>query len=247
MPIFAFVILTFIAFAVQKINPDIALLLLSNSVVTTLMYFTIENPDVKLINELNENRVLVEKTNEEKSNFLFKMTAEVRHPIDYIYETSKSLLNETDPERLSRGISVINSSSRKVSYLINEVLNVSAMDIKNLKVVNTKYNFYNVISEICARTNNENKKDIEIRLNDKKRRLINVGDIIEFMHIDTKEVLKTKVIKLHKYNTFEELFKEFDNKRFGLKETDNYTIMDNFYTKEEQKKYGALGIEIKLI
>lgn len=163
MPIFAFVILTFLAFTVQKINPEIALLLLSNSVVTTLMYFTIENPDVKLINELNENRVLVEKTNEEKSNFLFKMTAEVRHPIDYIYETSNSLLKETDPEKLSKGISVINSSSRKVSYLINEVLNVSSMDIKKLKIMNTKYNFYNIINEIQARTNQENTKNIDIR------------------------------------------------------------------------------------
>ena len=163
MPIFAFVILTFLAFTIQKINPDIALLLLSNSVVTTLMYFTIENPDVKLINELNDNRVLIEKTNEEKSNFLFKMTAEVRHPIDYIYETSKSLLNETDPEKLSRAMSVINSSSKKVSYLINEVLNVSSIDIKKLKIVNTKYNFYNIISEIQARTNQENTKNIDIR------------------------------------------------------------------------------------
>ena len=163
MPIFAFVILTFLAFTIQKINPDIALLLLSNSVVTTLMYFTIENPDVKLINELNDNRVLIEKTNEEKSNFLFKMTAEVRHPIDYIYETSNSLLNETDPEKLSRAMSVINSSSKKVSYLINEVLNVSSIDIKKLKIVNTKYNFYNIISEIQARTNQENTKNIDIR------------------------------------------------------------------------------------
>ena len=50
------------------------------------------------------------------------------------------------------------------------------------------------------------EKDIEIRLNDEKRRLINIGDIIEFTHIDTKETIKTKVINLHKYKTFEELF-----------------------------------------
>ena len=91
------------------------------------------------------------------------------------------------------------------------------------------------------------EKDIELRLNDEKRRLISVGDIIEFEHIDTHEILRTQVINLHKYDTFDELFSKFDHKRFGLKETDNASIMNNFYTKEEQDEYGVLGIEIKVI
>ena len=90
------------------------------------------------------------------------------------------------------------------------------------------------------------QKDIELRLNDEKRRLINIGDIIEFEHIDTGEVIKVEVINLHKYKTFAELCSKFDNKRFGLNDTDTASIMDNFYSKEEQDKYGALGIEIKL-
>ncbi|MBP3920510.1 MAG: hypothetical protein J6D28_02980 [Bacilli bacterium] len=91
------------------------------------------------------------------------------------------------------------------------------------------------------------EKDIEVRLNDEKRQLIKIGDIIEFEHIDTKETLKTKVIGLHKYKTFKELFNNFEHKRLGLKESDDESICDNFYTKEEQTKYDALGIEIKLI
>lgn len=91
------------------------------------------------------------------------------------------------------------------------------------------------------------EKDIEVRLNDEKRRLINIGDIIEFEHVDTKEIIKVEVINLYKFKTFKELFNKFDNKRIGVNENDDYTIMDQFYTKEEQEKYGALGIEVKLI
>lgn len=91
------------------------------------------------------------------------------------------------------------------------------------------------------------KKDIEVRLNDEKRQLIQIGDIIEFSHIDTGEVLRVEVINLYKCNNFKELFDNFDNKRLGLKDNDTYEIMNHFYTKEEQKKYGALGIEVKLI
>lgn len=91
------------------------------------------------------------------------------------------------------------------------------------------------------------EKTIEVRLNDEKRRLINVGDTIEFTHVDTGETIKVKVTNLYKFKTFKELFDKFDNKQIGVSETDDYTIMDNFYTKEEQDKYGALGIEIELI
>lgn len=91
------------------------------------------------------------------------------------------------------------------------------------------------------------EKDIEVRLNDEKRQLINIGDIIVFEHIDTKEIIKTRVIDLHRFNTFEELFNYFDCKRLGLKETDDARICDNFYTKEEQEKYDALGIEIVMV
>ena len=91
------------------------------------------------------------------------------------------------------------------------------------------------------------EKDIEIRLNDEKRQLVKVGDIIEFEHVDTKEILKTRVVALHKYKSFKELFNNFDHKRFGLRETDDETICNKFYTKEEMDKYEALGIEIELI
>ena len=91
------------------------------------------------------------------------------------------------------------------------------------------------------------QKDIEVRLNDPKRRLIKIDDIIEFHHIDTNEIIKTQVINLYKFDNFEELFNNFDNKRLGLKESDDKSIMDSFYSKEDQEKYGALAIEIKLI
>ena len=89
-------------------------------------------------------------------------------------------------------------------------------------------------------------KDIEVRLNDEKRRKIKIGDTIIFHHIDTNETIKTKVVNLYQFKTFKELFDAFDHNRLGLKKEDNESIMDNFYSKEEQEKYGALGIEIAL-
>ena len=91
------------------------------------------------------------------------------------------------------------------------------------------------------------EKDIELRLNDEKRRLVNIGDTIIFTNLDTNEELKVIVTNLYKYDTFEELFNAFDHRRFGLSDNDSSITMNDFYSKEEQEKYGALGIEIKLI
>ena len=91
------------------------------------------------------------------------------------------------------------------------------------------------------------KKDIELRLNDEKRRLVNIGDTIIFTNLETNEKLNTEVTNLYKYDTFEELFASFDHKRFGFSDNDTECSMDDFYSKEDQKKYGALGIEIKLL
>lgn len=93
----------------------------------------------------------------------------------------------------------------------------------------------------------EGKKDIEIRLNDEKRQLIKINDIIEFKNIDTGEILRVIVINLYKFDNFKDLFNSFEHSRFGLNDDDNEDIMNRFYTPMEQEKYGALGIQIKLI
>ena len=93
------------------------------------------------------------------------------------------------------------------------------------------------------------KKDIEMRLNDEKRRLINIGDIITFTNRDTLESFDVKVINLHKYNNFKELYNVFNKERLGYEEYEEayYEDMEKYYSKEEIDKYGVVGIEIKKI
>ena len=92
-------------------------------------------------------------------------------------------------------------------------------------------------------------KTIEIRLNDEKRSLIKEGDIIEFENRATKEKLKTKVIKLHKFGNFEELYKHFDKISLGYAEDEiaDPKDMEQYYPQDKQEKYGVLGIEIEVL
>ena len=81
-----------------------------------------------------------------------------------------------------------------------------------------------------------------------KRSLINENDIIEFENRTTGEKIEVKVLRLHKYNSFEELYNHFDKISLGYKvdEEANPSDMEEYYSKEEQKQYGVLGIEISL-
>ena len=92
-------------------------------------------------------------------------------------------------------------------------------------------------------------KTIEMRLYDEKRKLINIGDIIEFTNRETNEKINTKVIQLHLFNSFEDLYKHFDKISLGYKENEiaSPKDMSKYYLDEEQKQYGVVGIEIKNI
>ena len=90
-------------------------------------------------------------------------------------------------------------------------------------------------------------KTLELRLNDEKRKQLIVGDYIEFTNRVTNEKLLVEVIDLFKYNSFEELYKHFNKIEMGysINEEANPKDMENYYSKEEQEKYGVLGIKIK--
>lgn len=92
-------------------------------------------------------------------------------------------------------------------------------------------------------------KTIELRLYDEKRQKVNVGDFIEFSLIDNpKEKIQTKVINLHRFDSFKELYATLPKEKLGYKENEmpDPEHMNIYYSSEKQNEYGVLGIEIKL-
>lgn len=87
-------------------------------------------------------------------------------------------------------------------------------------------------------------KEIEIRLNDEKRKIFEINDYIEFTNITTLEIMFVKITNLYHFESFEKLFNNFDNSILGC---GSYEEMYKYYSKEEENKYGVLGIEIKVL
>ena len=96
------------------------------------------------------------------------------------------------------------------------------------------------------------KKNIELRLNDEKRQQINIGDTITFSNnADPEKKLFTKVIALHHAPSFTNLFTTIPISVCGFDEAlspkEAANAMRQYYSEEEEMKFGALGIELKLI
>ena len=94
-------------------------------------------------------------------------------------------------------------------------------------------------------------KRIEIRLYDEKRQQIKIGDVIKFLkEPELNDSFNAKVVGLLRYNSFEEMFKDFDISILSdesMTKDELISVLEQFYTKEKQEKYGVLGIRIELI
>ncbi len=91
-------------------------------------------------------------------------------------------------------------------------------------------------------------KTIEIRLNDEKRQQVRVGDTIEFSLIDDPTQHINAVVEgLHHFATFKDLCYAFSPHEYGSERAEEYSFMYQYYSKEDEVKYGVLGIRVKCV
>ncbi|MBR3153034.1 MAG: ASCH domain-containing protein [Clostridia bacterium] len=93
-------------------------------------------------------------------------------------------------------------------------------------------------------------KRIEIRLNDEKRKNIKIGDEIVFQkEPELKDEVSTQIVNLIIKRNFKELIESFDISEYSDKSESKEKFLNDlykFYTKEQEEKYGVVGIQIKI-
>ena len=147
---------------IQVFKPELNYIINPSTVITCLiMYFTIENPDVQITAELYKNKKLIEKSNQDTSNFLFRMTQDIKKPVKDIIAISEKIQDYTDFEEVKKGIKYINNTADELDYLINDALDVSNMTTKRLKIFDSRYNPVNIFKEISYRFEKRIEKNIK--------------------------------------------------------------------------------------
>jgi len=183
IPIYFLVAFFIISGLIQFFRPELTIIVQCETFICFLMYFTIENPDVKMLNELYKNRELMEQGYEDKYNFLFEMTQEAKKPLLDLNRVSNELRLEEDSNKLKDGLMAINNLTRQLDFSINEVLNVSSIDIQKLKIVNTKYDVLKVCDSLEATMKGEIKKGVTFNMDLPKSVPTLYGDYMKLRQI----------------------------------------------------------------
>ena len=166
LPLFAFIIIGTVVMIIQKLNPGLLLMTSMETFVTFLMYFTIENPDIKMIEELTKTKSLIEKNNNDKSIFIFNTTQQIRHPLNMIEQRTEQLLEDELNDDEKEKVIDIRNAQQRIAYILRGVMDVSTIDAKNIKIVKNQYKVANLLTEITLRSKQEaTEKGLEFRTN----------------------------------------------------------------------------------
>ena len=157
LPIILFIIGAMVVTIVQKLNPSLLLMTSMETFVTVIMYFTIENPDLKMLESYHDAKQYAEDLNIEKQMFIYNISQDMKIPLIKTSKYCENLLYSDDLNTYKNGIRSIKSECNSMIQKINSIYDIDIDDIKNIDTDNTKYNLSNLLKLVTSNV----KKDIE--------------------------------------------------------------------------------------
>ena len=145
--LFSVVMLLLINF-IQFFVVDIPVMSCGICLVTLFQYFTMENPDLKYIDELNALKNKAEEANQAKTNFLASMSHDIRTPMNAIIGLSETLLNSNLPAEYHDDIKNINDAGNTLLEIVNNILDITRVEAGKMVINKGPYSLIDVINKL---------------------------------------------------------------------------------------------------
>lgn len=250
LPIYVYMVIGVLVGIVQKLHPEILAFTSMEAFITVIMYFTIENPDKKLLEEIHMSKKIADAANEDKSMLIYNMMNEVKSIASDINKSSEVILNSNNLEENRFFTREIISSNNKLYSMANNIYNIDVIDDINVKTVKNKYNIKLLLKEVISK-NKElfEDKDISFRFNIDS----NLPNTLYGDSINLKNVLNTIIGNSYKYTdkgyvelSVNAIFKKdmvrliikIEDSGIGIKAEDLEKCL-NKNTKDQNSLYGA--------
>ena len=137
-----------VALIAQLLNKDLSIIGTGISLITLLQYFTMENPDLKYVDELNALKVKAEAANQAKTDFLASMSHEIRTPMNVIIGLSESLMNESLSPKQKEDIKSINDAGNILLEIVNNILDITKVESGKMEINNAPYSLADMIAKL---------------------------------------------------------------------------------------------------
>ena len=152
LPLYLFIVLILIEMLLTATGTQLLLLTLPMTLVSHLMYHTIENPDVKMLEEVSIAKEQAEKANIAKSEFLSNMSHEIRTPLNAIVGFSDMLKEEQLTYDAREKVEDIITASQNLLEIVNGILDISKIEANKLEIINKDYEPAEMFKELVSLT-----------------------------------------------------------------------------------------------
>lgn len=153
IPIVIFIVTSCIFLPIQRFNKDVPVLIVPlMSFAIMIMYFTLENPDLKLINELNELKIKADESAKVKTKILDNVSYNMKTPMNTIVSLSGMLMMEDLPKEINKDIRNINGASKTLLEMVDNTLDISKIESGVGRVSKEKYNLKDLIRKLYFNT-----------------------------------------------------------------------------------------------
>ena len=149
IPLFIFLTIGIVFLIIQNLFPELFLVVPFEVFITSVMYHTIENPDVKMIQELQVAREQADKANRAKTDFLSSMSHEIRTPLNAIVGFSDCIMDAESLGEAKENAKDIVNASQTLLEIVNGILDISKIEAGKIEIVNSTYNARETFEELA--------------------------------------------------------------------------------------------------